>query len=58
MITEEEGPQLETHKMVNTRSHLDVVHQIWKLLKQRTKEGSYELDGDHLHIAEVIATAQ
>ncbi|KUL82874.1 hypothetical protein ZTR_09025 [Talaromyces verruculosus] len=44
--------------MVNTGDHLDVVHQFWKLLKERTNEGSYELDGDNLHIAEVVATAQ
>ncbi|EED20600.1 phenylalanine ammonia-lyase, putative [Talaromyces stipitatus ATCC 10500] len=44
--------------MPNTRSHLDVVHEFWKVLRERTKEGTYELDGDHLHIAEVVATAQ
>ncbi|QKX61613.1 uncharacterized protein TRUGW13939_08765 [Talaromyces rugulosus] len=44
--------------MASQSNHLVKVHELWKLLRQRTNEGSYELDGQHLHIAEVVATAQ
>jgi hypothetical protein len=45
-------------EMASQSNHLVKVHELWKLLRQRTSEGSYELDGQHLHIAEVVATAQ
>ncbi|MCJ1312551.1 hypothetical protein MMC25_006225 [Agyrium rufum] len=38
-------------------AHLVKVYEYWKRLGQRAKVGSYELDGDSLHIADVVATA-
>ena len=38
--------------------HLIKVHGLWKLLRQRRKAGNYTLDGNNLHIADVVATAQ
>jgi phenylalanine ammonia-lyase len=38
--------------------HLVKVHELWKLIRQRSKEQSYELNGELLHIAEVVATSQ
>jgi phenylalanine ammonia-lyase len=45
-------------EMESQSNHLAKVHELWKLLRKRTNEGTYELDGQHLHIAEVVATAQ
>nr|P9WEN6.1 RecName: Full=Phenylalanine aminomutase (L-beta-phenylalanine forming); Short=PAM; AltName: Full=Cyclochlorotine biosynthesis protein P1 [Talaromyces islandicus] len=44
--------------MASQSAHLVKTHQLWELLRHRTKTGSYELDGDSLHIADVVATAQ
>ncbi|OKL58727.1 hypothetical protein UA08_06307 [Talaromyces atroroseus] len=44
--------------MVNQSKHLTAVHELWKILRQRKAEGSFELDGERLHIAEVVAAAQ
>lgn len=38
--------------------HLAKVGELWKRLRQRKKAGSYDLDGNSLHIADVVATAQ
>lgn len=39
-------------------AHLVKVHELWRILRRRTKAKSYELDGNTLHIAEVVATAR
>lgn len=44
--------------MESHSKHLVKVHELWKVLVQRIKDGTYELDGHHLQIAEVVAAAQ
>lgn len=44
--------------MASPSPHLVKVHELLSILRDRTQEGSYELDGHHLHIAEVLATAR
>ncbi|QKX62708.1 uncharacterized protein TRUGW13939_09869 [Talaromyces rugulosus] len=44
--------------MGNESKHVSAVHELWKLLRQRKSEGSFELNGQLLHIAEVVAAAQ
>ncbi|KAI1775649.1 phenylalanine ammonia-lyase [Hypoxylon cercidicola] len=43
--------------MGNKSIHLAKVSEAWDLLQKRIKSGGYELDGQTLHISDVVATA-
>ncbi|EED19143.1 phenylalanine ammonia-lyase [Talaromyces stipitatus ATCC 10500] len=39
-------------------AHLAKTHELWTRLKLRKRQGRYEINGNSLHIADVVATAQ
>lgn len=44
--------------MESQRPHLVKVYDLQKRLRERILGGSYDLDGNSLHIADVVATAR
>ncbi|GKZ73875.1 hypothetical protein AnigIFM50267_010814 [Aspergillus niger] len=44
--------------MATYSPHLAKVHELWKRLKHGVKEGKYVVDGNSLHIGDVVATAR